>query len=277
MKSLMIGWPLWDEKDSFYYDVLHLPHGESLHLKLRSMVGIIPLFAIEVLEAEVMDAFPGFKRRLEWFINNRPNLTKNIACMEEKGIGEKRLLSIVNPDKLKTILSKLLDEAEFLSPYGTRSVSKFHANHPYTFAADGQQYKVQYEPAESMSGLFGGNSNWRGPIWFPVNYLLVESLQKFHQYLGNDFKVEYPTGSGKTITLAEVATDLSRRLTSIFLRNDAGLRPVHGQNSRFHDPYWHDLILFHEYIHGDNGAGLGANHQTGWTGLVANLISNCHD
>ncbi len=268
--------PLWDEKDSFYYDVLHLTHGESLHLKLRSMVGIIPLFATEVIEAEVLDAFPGFKRRFEWFINNRPNLTKNLACMEAKGIGERRLLSIVNPDKLKNILSKLFDEAEFLSPYGTRSVSKFHANHPYTFAADGQQYKVQYEPAESMSGLFGGNSNWRGPIWFPVNYLLVESLQKFHHYLGNDFKVEYPTGSAQSMTLAEVATELSRRLTSIFLRNDAGSRPVHGQKSRFQDPYWHDLILFHEYFHGDNGAGLGANHQTGWTGLVANLISNCY-
>ena len=266
--------PLWDEKDSFYYDLLHLPHGGSLHLKLRSMVGIIPLFATEVLEAEVLDALPGFRRRFEWFINNRPNLTKNIACMEARGIGERRLLSIVNSDKLKSILSKLLDEAEFLSFYGTRSVSKYHANHPYIFAADGQQYKVQYEPAESMSGLFGGNSNWRGPIWFPVNYLLIESLQKFHQYLGNDFKVEYPTGSGQFITLAEVATDLSRRLTSIFLRNDAGSRPVHGPHSRFHDPYWHDLILFHEYFHGDNGAGLGANHQTGWTGLVANLLSN---
>lgn len=265
--------PLWDEASSFYYDVLHLPDRQSLHLKIRSMLGIIPLFATEVIELEVVDAFSGFRRRVEWFINNRPNLTKNIAYMEAKGTEGKRLLSLVNPEKLKKILLKLLDETEFLSACGIRSVSKFHETHPYTFSADGREFRLQYEPAESRSGLFGGNSNWRGPIWFPVNYLLIESLQKFHQYLGNDFRVEYPTGSGEWMTLAEVATDLSHRLTSIFLRNEAGDRPVYGGNSRFQtDPYWRDLLLFHEYFHGDNGAGLGASHQTGWTGLVATLI-----
>jgi hypothetical protein len=264
---------LWDEADSFYYDVFHVPNVECVHLKVRSMVGIIPLFAVEVLEPEVIKSFPGFRKRFQWFLQNRQNLTKNIACMEAQGIGERRLLSIVNPEKLKKILAKILDEAEFLSDYGTRSLSKFHADHPYSLTINGHHYQVAYEPAESMSGLFGGNSNWRGPIWFPVNYLLVESLQKFYRYLGDDFKVEYPTGSGKFITLAEVATELSRRLTSIFLRNEQGDRPVHCRYPKFQtDPHWRDLILFHEYFHGDSGAGLGANHQTGWTGLVSTLI-----
>jgi hypothetical protein len=267
--------PLWDEEDGFYYDVLHLSHYQSLHLKVRSMVGIIPLFAVEVIEPEVLDAFPGFRRRFEWFVQHRPNLTRNIACMEAKGVG--RLLSLVNQERLKKILLRLLDETEFLSAYGIRSVSKFHQAHPYTFSAHGREFRLQYEPAESTSGLFGGNSNWRGPVWFPVNYLLIESLQKFHSYLGDDFKVEYPIGSNRWITLTEVATDLSRRLTNIFLRNESGDRAVFGGNTRFQtDPHWRDFLLFHEYFNGDNGAGLGANHQTGWTGLVANLISNCY-
>ena len=271
---------LWDEVDSFYYDVLHLPHGDSasahaglrLHLKVRSMVGLIPLFAVETLEAEIIDAFPGFKKRFEWFINNRPYLTRNISCMEN-GTGGCRLLAIVNPEKLRKILHKMLDETEFLSSYGIRSVSKFHEAHPYTFTIDGYQHRVQYEPAESTTGMFGGNSNWRGPIWFPVNFLIIESLQKFHNYLGDDFKVECPTGSGKQMNLAEVATELSQRLMQIFLQNPQGQRPVHGKVEKFqNNPEWRELLLFYEHFHGDNGAGLGASHQTGWTGLVAQLI-----
>lgn len=269
---------LWDDQDKFFYDVLHVPHGDRHHLKVRSMVGLVPLFAIEILESNVLDRFPGFRKRFEWFIKNRPQLQNNIASLETTKSGARRLLAIVNSEKLKLILQRMLDETEFLSPYGIRSVSKFHADHPYTFNVDGQQHRVNYEPAESTSGMFGGNSNWRGPVWFPMNYLIIESLQKFHQYFGDEFKVECPTGSGQFMTLAEVATELSQRLMSIFLRNYADLRPVHRGNSLFQiDPYWRNLLLFYEYFHGDNGAGLGANHQTGWTGLVANLIRNCGD
>ncbi|MCU0548228.1 MAG: glucosidase [Leptolyngbya sp. Prado105] len=272
--------PLWDEQDSFYYDLLHLPNQQRLHVKVRSMVGILPLFAVEVLDLEQINAFPGFKRRVDWFIKHRPNLTQNIVCMESKET--KRLLSIVNLEKLKKILARLLDQTEFLSPHGIRSVSKFHEAHPYVFSTNGQEFRLQYEPAESRNGTFGGNSNWRGPVWFPINYLLVESLHRFHNYLGDEFQVECPTGSGQLMTLAEIATELSRRLTNIFLRNESGGsfavakgdRAVFGGNARFQtDPHWRDLILFHEYFNGDNGAGLGANHQTGWTGLVATLIS----
>jgi hypothetical protein len=262
---------LWSEEDSFYYDVLHLPHNESLHLKVRSMVGLIPLFATEILAPEIMEAFPGFKKRFEWFINNRPHLTRDIACGEAAGIGDRRLLAIVNRDRLRQILAKMLDETEFLSVYGIRSLSKFHQENPYVFDVDGQQHQVQYEPAESTSGMFGGNSNWRGPIWFPVNFLLIESLQKFHHYLGDDFTVECPTGSGQKMNLAEVATELSQRLSQIFQQNSQGKRPVHGRYEKFQDLHWQDLILFYEHFHGDSAVGLGASHQTGWTGLVANL------
>lgn len=262
---------LWDDADSFYYDVLHLPHNKSLHLKVRSMVGLIPLFATEILEPETLQAFPGFQKRLEWFINNRPQLTRGIACAEAAGIGDRRLLAIVNRDRLRQILAKMLDESEFLSQYGIRSLSKFHQENPYIFEVDGQQHQVQYEPAESISGMFGGNSNWRGPIWFPVNFLIIESLQKFHYYLGDDFTVEYPTGSGHKMNLAEVATELSQRLSQIFQKNAEGRRPVHGRYEKFQDPHWQDLIFFYEHFHGDSAVGLGASHQTGWTGLVANL------
>ena len=263
---------LWDKSDNFYYDVLHLPHNERLHLKVRSMVGLIPLFAVETIEPETLNAFPGFKKRVEWFVKNRPNLTENIACMEA-GTSEIRLLAIVNQEKLRQILQKLLDETEFLSPHGIRSVSKFHAENPYIFEVARQQYRVDYEPAESTSGMFGGNSNWRGPVWFPMNFLIIESLQKFHYYFGEDFTVEYPTGSGKQMNLAEIAAELSQRLIQIFLQNSSNQRPVHGGLQKFqNDPHWRDLILFYEYFHGDNGAGLGASHQTGWTGLVAQLI-----
>ncbi len=265
---------LWSEEDSFYYDVLHLPHNESLHLKVRSMVGLIPLFAVEILEPETIKAFPGFQKRFEWFINNRPQLTRDIACPEAGGIGNRRLLAIVNRDRLRQILAKMLDENEFLSAYGIRSLSKFHQENPYIFEVDGQQHRVQYEPAESTSGMFGGNSNWRGPIWFPVNFLIIESLQKFHYYLGDDFTVEYPTGSGQKMNLAEIATELSQRLNQIFRQNSEGKRPVHGRYEKFQDPHWRNLILFYEHFHGDNAVGLGASHQTGWTGLVAQLKSS---
>ena len=268
-----IGDGLWDEEDGFFYDVLHLPAGDRHALKVRSMVGLIPLFAVETLEPELLERLPGFKRRLEWFIENRQDLTSTVACMRSPGHGERRLLAVVWPDRLRRVLTMMLDETEFLSKYGVRALSRRHAAEPYTLTVDGHEHRVQYEPGESSSGLFGGNSNWRGPIWFPVNYLLVESLQKFHHYLGDGFRVECPTGSGRMLTLAEVATELSRRLTSIFLTDDRGLRPVLGDRALFQfDPHWRSLVPFHEYFHGDTGAGIGASHQTGWTALVAKLL-----
>jgi len=271
------GIELWDDQDGFYYDVLHLPDGQHFFLKVRSMVGLIPLFALETLDPDLLDRLPGFKRRLEWFIDNRPDLNQNCACMRTPGRGERRLLSIVGPERLRRILKMMLDEREFLSPYGIRAVSRFHRDQPYSLSVNGTEHRVNYEPAESTSGLFGGNSNWRGPIWFPVNFLLIESLQKFHYYLGDDYKVECPTGSGKMMTLWEVAGEISRRLMGIFLPGPDGRRPVFGGTDKFqNDPHWHDLIPFHEYFHGDNGAGIGASHQTGWTGLVAKLIQQYH-
>jgi hypothetical protein len=267
------GIELWDEADGFYYDVLHLPDGQHFPLKVRSMVGLIPLFAVETLEPELLARLPGFKRRLEWFIDNRPDLTRNLACMRTPGHEEQRLLSIVDRDRLRRVLRYMLDEEEFLSPYGIRALSRVHRDHPYTLSVNGMEHRVDYEPAESSTGLFGGNSNWRGPIWFPVNYLLIESLQKFHYYLGDSYKVECPTGSGQMMTLWEVAAEISRRLTRIFLRGPDGHRPVYGSTEKFQrDPYWQDSVLFYEYFHGDNGAGIGASHQTGWTGLVAKLL-----
>jgi len=264
---------LWNEEDGFYYDVLHLPDGKHLPMKVRSMVGLIPLFAIQTLEPEVLGSLKGFSGRLAWFIENRPDLRENVACMKTTGTRERRLLSIVDENKLRRVLSKMLDESEFLSPYGIRALSRYHKDNPYRFNVNGHEHRVDYEPAESTSGLFGGNSNWRGPIWFPVNYLIIEALQKFHYYLGDDFKVECPTGSGRLMTLWEVAGEISRRLTRIFLRDDKGRRPVFGGTEKFQtDPGWRDCIPFHEYFHGDNGAGVGASHQTGWTGLVAKLI-----
>lgn len=267
------GIEMWSEEDGFFYDVLHSPDGNHFPLKVRSLVGLIPLFAVETLEPEVVDRLPGFKRRMEWFIQNRPDLTRNLACMRTPGRGQRRLLSMVNQERLRRVLKVMLDEHEFLSPYGIRSVSRFHRDNPYTLGVNGNVHRVDYEPAESSTGLFGGNSNWRGPIWFPVNYLLIESLQKFHYYLGDSFQVECPAGSGRMMTLWEVAAELSRRLTHIFQRGADGRRPVHGGAEKFQsDPHWRDLILFYEYFHGDNGAGIGASHQTGWTGLVAKLL-----
>ncbi len=267
------GLGLWNEEDGFFYDVLQLPDGAKFPMKIRSMVGLIPLFAVETLEPDVLNRHPGFKRRLEWFVENRPDLTDNIACMTTEGKGDRRLLAIADPDQLREILKYMLDEREFLSPYGIRALSQFHRDHPYMLNVNDMEHRVDYEPGESSTGLFGGNSNWRGPVWFPTNYLLVESLQKFHHYLGEDFKVEFPTGSGKMMTLWEVAGELSRRMTNLFLRDEKGRRPVFGNLEKFQtDPHWRDLILFHEYFHGDSGAGIGASHQTGWTGVVTKLM-----
>jgi hypothetical protein len=267
------GRSLWDEEDGFYYDVLQLPNGEEHFLKIRSMVGLIPLFAVETLEPEIVDRLPGFKRRMQWFIDNHPDMPQHIETTERSARGVRRLLSLVNRKQLKRVLARMLDEEEFLSDFGVRALSRYHKDHPYEVQVNGHMSRVQYEPAESATGLFGGNSNWRGPIWFPVNYLLIESLQKFHHYYGEDFKVECPARSGNEADLWQVAGEISRRLVHIFLRGKDGRRPSDGGTEIFNnDPHWKDLILFYEYFHGDNGAGIGASHQTGWTGLVAKLI-----
>ncbi|HNE34056.1 MAG TPA: glucosidase [Nitrospira sp.] len=263
---------LWDREDGFFYDVLHLPDGKTFPMKVRSMVGLIPLFAVETLDSELIDQLPRFKHRMQWFIENRPDFGLHIETQSQDG-EVRRFLSLVNRRRLAKVLRYLLDEQEFLSPHGVRALSRYHKDHPYVFSMMGTSHCVEYQPAESSNGLFGGNSNWRGPVWFPVNYLLIESLQKFHYYLGESFRVEYPTGSGQRRNLAEVAAELSRRLTHTFLRGPDGRRPVYGGTAKFQqDPHWRDLLLFYEYFHGDNGAGLGASHQTGWTGLVAKLI-----
>jgi hypothetical protein len=270
------GIALWEQEDGFYYDVLHLPDGSHHFLKVRSMVGLVPLFAVETLEAEHLARLPGFKRRMQWFLDNVPHVPRHIEMTQQSTHGVRRLLSIVGPRKLARVLRYMLDEQEFLSPYGIRSLSKYHRDHPYVFVWNGQEYRVDYEPAESRTWLFGGNSNWRGPAWFPVNFLLIESLQKFHHYYRDNLKVECPTGSGQMKTLWEVGTYLSRRLIRLFLRGPDGRRPACGGTEVFQtDPHWRDLILFYEYFHGDNGAGLGASHQTGWTGLVAKLLQQC--
>ena len=267
------GLALWNDEDGFFYDVLHLPDGERRPLKIRSMVGLIPLFAVETLEPDLMERLKGFRRRMDWFIDNRPDLVSNVACMRTRGRGERRLLSVVDRDQLRAVLKVMLDEREFLSPYGIRALSRVHKDQPYVLAVDGHEHRVDYEPAESSTGLFGGNSNWRGPIWFPVNYLIIESLQKFHHYFGDDFTVECPVGSGQMMTLWQVAEELSRRLSRIFLRDGDDRRPVYGGSEKFQrDPHWRDLILFHEYFNGDDGSAVGASHQTGWTGLVAKLL-----
>ncbi|MCA9177803.1 MAG: glucosidase, partial [Planctomycetales bacterium] len=264
---------MWDEQDGFFYDVLQLPDGSRMPMKTRPIVGLIPLFAVGTLEPDILDKLPGFHRRLKWFIANRPDLTANIACMETPGEGRRRLLSIANPDQLRRILAVLLDENEFLSPHGIRSVSRLHKDHPFSFHVDGTDYSVDYEPGDSKTTLFGGNSNWRGPVWFPINYLLVESLQRFHHYLGDEYQVECPTGSGRMMNLWQVAEELSHRLSGLFLRDQNGRRPVHGDEPRYRDdPHWKDLVLFYECFHGDNGRGVGASHQTGWTALTAKLM-----
>ncbi|WHZ22799.1 MAG: glucosidase [Nitrospira sp.] len=263
---------LWNKEDGFFYDVLHLPDGTMFPMKVRSLVGLIPLFAVETLNSELVDQLPRFKHRMQWFIENRPDFGLHIETRSQDG-EVRRFLSLVHRRRLIQVLRYMLDENEFLAPYGVRALSRHHKEHPYVLSTVGMDYCVEYQPAESTTGLFGGNSNWRGPVWFPVNYLLIESLQKFHYFLGDDFMVDYPTGSGTKMNLAEIAAELSRRLARTFLRGQDGRRPVYGKTEKFQqDPHWRDLILFYEYFHGDNGAGIGAGHQTGWTGLVAKLI-----
>jgi hypothetical protein len=267
------GIGLWDETDAFYYDSLQLADGRTIPLKVRSMVGLIPLFAVETLEPTTLERLPEFKRRLEWFLNHRPDLAELVSRWDEPGLGERRLLSLLRGSRMKKLLKRMLDETEFLSPYGVRALSKAHATQPYTFSCDGRELTVSYEPGDSHSNIFGGNSNWRGPVWFPVNFLIIESLQKFHHYYGCDFKIECPTGSKQFLTIDGVARELTHRLTKLFLRDEAGHRPVFGNQSKLqNDPHFRDYIHFHEYFHGDTGHGLGASHQTGWTGLVAKLL-----
>jgi hypothetical protein len=268
------GMRLWDDEDGFFYDVLRCPGGR-LPLKVRSMVGLIPLFAVETLDQHQVDRMDGFKRRMQWFIDNRPEFREHLQAQECEA-GRRILLSIVNKHQLPKVLRYMLDESEFFSPYGIRAVSRFHKDNPYVFRVNGNEHRVDYEPAESSTGLFGGNSNWRGPIWFPVNFLLIESLQKFDYFYGEGLKIDCPTGAGQAVRLWDVANELSRRLSQIFLRGPDGRRPVHGGNEKFQtDPHWRDLVLFYEYFHGDIGAGIGASHQTGWTGLVAKLLQQC--
>jgi hypothetical protein len=264
---------LWDPQDEFYYDQLYLPTGERIPLKVRSGVGVIPIYAVETLDPDTLEHLPLLKRRVEWFIANRPELAENVARIEIGGMRQRRLLAIVNPDRLRRILRRLFSEDEFLSRYGMRALSKFHKANPFLLNVGGAEFRVDYEPAESTSGLFGGNSNWRGPIWFPLNYLLIESLQKFHYYLGDDYTIEFPTGSGEMLTLWQISQRLSRRLIELFRAGDDGTRPFQRATSALErDVHWRDQILFHEYFHGDTGQGLGASHQTGWTALVAKLI-----
>jgi hypothetical protein len=264
---------LWDETDQFYYDHLSLPDGQNLPLKIQSVVGLIPLFAVQPVEPVALKLLPEFTARMEWYLEHRPKLAALIANWHTPGHGKRSLLSLLRGHRMKALLKRMLDEAGFLSDYGVRAVSKIHEREPFRFEAGGQTYEVAYWPAESRSGLFGGNSNWRGPVWMPLNYLLIESLQKFHHYYGDDFKVECPTGSGKFLTLIEVADELSRRLTRLFLKGDDGRRPVLKSHPKLAtDPHFRDYVLFHEYFDGDNGRGLGASHQTGWTGLVAKLL-----
>ena len=267
------GLALWDEEDGFYYDAIHLPNGEQHYLKVRSMVGLIPLFAVETLEPETIARLPGFQRRMQWFLDNMPDFASHVDSSQMSPNGPRRLLSLVDRKQLVRILGYMVDKEEFFSPHGIRALSKFHAAHPYILAVNGSEYRVDYEPAESQSGTFGGNSNWRGPVWFPTNFLMIESLQKFHHYYGDGFKVECPSGSGQQMSLWDVSAEISRSLEHIFLRDGNGRRPLYGSVEKFQkDPWWRDLILFHEYFHGDTGAGLGASHQTGWTGLVAKLL-----
>ena len=267
------GIALWDDQDEFFYDILRTPDGQAIPLRVRSFVGLIPLFAVETIEPDVLDALPEFRRALEWYLDNRPDLARLVSRWQEPGKRARRLLAICRGHRLKRLLKRVLDPDEFLSPYGVRALSRYHADHPYMLNYGGEDHLVGYEPAESRSGMFGGNSNWRGPIWFPVNYLLIESLQRFHHYFGDEFLVECPTGSGVYMTLDGVANELSRRLIGLFTLDAQGRRAVFGADERFQsDPLWRDYPPFSEYFHGDTGMGLGASHQTGWTGLVAKLI-----
>ena len=269
-----MGIPLWNEDDEFFYDVLRLPSGDVTPLKVRSLVGLMPLLAVETIEPELLERLPGFAGRMQWFLDHKPDMASLVSRWHEPGLGDRRLLALVRGHRMKRLLKRMLDPDEFLSDYGVRALSKYHLEHPYRIELAGQVHEVRYEPAESSSFLFGGNSNWRGPIWFPINFLLIEALQKFHHYYGDDFLVECPSGSGDKLTLWQIASDISTRLTRIFLRDpDTGRRPVFGDNEMFQtDPAWRDHLLFYEYFHGDTARGVGASHQTGWTALVAKLL-----
>ncbi|HMH24824.1 MAG TPA: hypothetical protein VK563_23780 [Puia sp.] len=274
MASMGVGSDgLWDEADEFYYDSVKLPDGGNFKVKIRSMVGLIPLFAVEILDDELLQGEAEFSKRLKWFLDYRPDLAALVSRWHEKGTEEKHLLSLLRGHRIKRILSRMLDETEFLSDYGVRALSKVYEKNPYQLTVDGHTLTVEYTPGESPIPLFGGNSNWRGPIWMPVNFLIIESLQRFHHYYGDDFKVEHPTGSGKYSTLNEISMELSKRLSLLFLRDAQGRRPVFGANEKLQtDPHFKDYILFYEYFHGDNGRGVGASHQTGWTGLISKLL-----
>lgn len=265
--------PLWNEEDQFYYDVLRNQDGSFTYLKVRSMVGLIPLFAVATLEQEKLQQLPAFFKRWDWYLTHRRDLCGKVAPLYKIGEHQRHLLSILDEKKLRSILQKMLDEKEFFSPYGIRSLSKFHQEHPFSLQCDGKIYRIDYEPAESTTHLFGGNSNWRGPVWFPLNFLIIESLQKFHYYYGDAFQIECPTGSGSQMNLRQVADEISRRLMGIFEPDSSGGRPLFGGAEKFQkDPHFRDYFLFYEYFHGDNGAGIGASHQTGWTGLIAKII-----
>jgi len=267
------GTGLWDEEDGFYYDQLRV-EGRSIPLKLRTMVGIIPLFAVELLEGDVIEKLPGFKKRMDWYLENRQDLARHIAYME-RGHNLHLLLAIPSRERLVRVLRYVLDENEFLSPFGIRSVSRVYRDHPYVLRVGSEEYRVAYDPGESTTGLFGGNSNWRGPVWFPLNFLLIEALERYHHFYGDDLKVECPTGAGNRMTLGEVAHELSARLARLFLRDGEGRRPCHGGDARYAaDPAFRDLVLFYEYFHGDTGRGAGASHQTGWTATVTKCIED---
>jgi hypothetical protein len=271
------GTGLWDDEDGFYYDNLHLDD-RPIPLRIRSMVGLLPLIAVEVLEMRTIEGLPGFSKRMNWFLKNRKDLAQLISCMKTPDVDRghrHRLLALPSRDRLVRTLRYLLDESEFLSPYGVRALSRIYQERPYVFRVNGAEYRVEYVPGESNTGLFGGNSNWRGPIWFPVNYLLIEALERYHHFYGDSLKVECPTGSGRLLTLNEVAREIVRRLVKIFLPDALGRRPCHGEIAQFaDDPYWRELVLFYEYFHGDTGRGVGASHQTGWTALVLRSIED---
>jgi hypothetical protein len=267
------GVGLWNEEDGFYYDVLNMPNGQTVPMRIRSLVGLIPLFAVETLDPELLAKVPGFTSRMEWFLTYRPDLAQLVSRWFVPGKGERKLLSLLRGHRMKALLRRMLDPNEFLSDYGIRSLSRYHLDHPYTYSMEGHLLSADYEPSESRSRLFGGNSNWRGPIWFPANYLIIESLQKFHYYYGDDFKIECPTGSGVFITIDQVAAELTNRLTKIFLKNSQGLRQVNALYPRFqNDENFRDYVPFYEYFDGDSARGVGASHQTGWTGIIAKLL-----
>ena len=265
---------LWDEDDNFFYDVLDTADGRKIPIRARTIVGLIPIFAVEVMASDDVAKLPIFQRRMDWLLRNRPDLARLVSHWNEPGRGETLLLSLLRGHRLNKLLARMLDPAEFLSDFGVRGVSKVHGAHPYEFRWDGQVFELGYDPGESRTGLFGGNSNWRGPVWMPINFMLIESLRRFDMYYGPDFQVDLPYAPGSTGSLAEIATELSRRLARLFARGADGRRPVHGDAALPQtDPHFRDHLLFYEYFHGDAGRGLGASHQTGWTGLIALLLS----